>query len=89
MKLNFNLGKPGQEHIYFVVEQEKNESFIYRINGKMLNCNEVDRFNKLIEKGNYIAAVQFLQGFCIQSLHDGRIFRLCNFIKKNLLVEKV
>lgn len=89
MKLKFNLGKPGLEHLYFCVEQEKHEPFIYSINGKMLNCNDSDRFNRLIENGNYISVIQFLQGFCTQNLHDGRIFRLCNFIKKNLLVDSI
>ena len=89
MKLKFNLGKPGREHVYFCVEQEKNEPFIYRINGKMLNDKQMNKINTLIENGNYISVVDFISELCNQILHDGRVFRFCNFVKQNLMVENV
>jgi len=89
MKLKFNLGKPGQEHVYFLVEQEKREPFIYLVNGKMLSCIEQSELNDLINQGHYFAVVEYLESISDNNLDHGRVFSMCNTVLKNFIMESV
>jgi len=89
MKLKFNISKPGQKHLYFSVEQEKKEPFIYSINGKMLSCIQQSELEYLINEGKYFAVLYYLQNLCNEILDHDKIFELCNFILKTFIMEKV
>lgn len=89
MKVKFNLGKPGQKHTYFSVEQEKREPFIYKINGKMLSCVQQSELETLISEGRYFTVVTYLENLFGESLDHGRIFSMCNIIIKNFIGENV
>ena len=89
MKLKFNLGKPGQKHIYFSVEQEKREPFIYLVNGRMLSCIQQSELNDLINQGHYFAVVEYLESICDENLDHGRVFSMCDTVLKNFIMESV
>ena len=89
MKIKFNLGKPGQTHVYFLVTQEKREPFIYLINGKMLSHIQQAELETLINEGRYFAVVEYLQKMTDVGLDHGRVFALCRSLLENFIGEKV
>jgi len=89
MKVKFNLGKPGQKHTYFSVEQEKREPFIYKINGKMLSPIQQSELETLINEGRYFTVLTYLEDIFGESLDHGRIFAMCDVLIKNFIGESV